>query len=86
MNPCRTPLSEKALWPFLGKPLLAHQMERLQKGGLKNITFVGGQHNIEQVHQFFSDVPSIEQENLVALTPWLDWAYATVKAQSQAVA
>ena len=29
---------------------------------------------------------TIEQENLVALTPWLDWAYATVKAQSQAAA
>ncbi|MFT5180379.1 MAG: hypothetical protein ACI8S3_000252, partial [Alphaproteobacteria bacterium] len=25
-------------------------------------------------------------DNLVALTPWLDWAYATVKSQSQATA
>jgi len=27
---------------------------------------------------------TIETENVVALTPWLDWAYATVKSQSQA--
>jgi len=58
------PLSEKALWPFLGKPLLSHQIERLQEGGLQDITFVGGHHNIEQVHQVFGNVPSIEQEDL----------------------
>jgi phosphoserine aminotransferase len=29
---------------------------------------------------------TIERDNLVALTPWLDWAYATVKSQSQATA
>ncbi|NNE83565.1 MAG: phosphoserine transaminase [Alphaproteobacteria bacterium] len=29
---------------------------------------------------------TIERDNVEALTPWLDWAYATVKAQSQAAA
>ena len=29
---------------------------------------------------------TIERENIVALTPWLDWAYATVKSHSQASA
>ncbi len=29
---------------------------------------------------------TIEKENVAALTPWLDWAYATVKLQSQAAA
>ena len=29
---------------------------------------------------------TIEKENVAALTPWLDWAYATVKSQSQAAA
>jgi phosphoserine aminotransferase len=29
---------------------------------------------------------TIEKENIEALTPWLDWAYATVKAQSNAAA
>ena len=28
---------------------------------------------------------TIEKANVAALTPWLDWAYATVKSQSQAV-
>lgn len=58
------PLEEKSLWPFLGRPLLAHQVERLQEGGLRDITFVDGHHNLEQVYNLFSDVPSIEQENL----------------------
>ncbi|MEK7137441.1 MAG: NTP transferase domain-containing protein, partial [Patescibacteria group bacterium] len=58
------PLEEKSLWPFLGKPLLAHQIERLKAGGLSDITFVGGQHNLEQVYNFFPSVPSIEQEDL----------------------
>jgi phosphoserine aminotransferase len=29
---------------------------------------------------------TIEKENVAALTPWLDWAYATVKSKSQAAA
>lgn len=69
------PLTEKSLWPFLGRPLLAHQVERLKKGGLSplrpsgsageaDITFVGGQHNLEQVYGLFPNIPSIEQENL----------------------
>src|SRR3989338_1191922 len=58
------PLEEKSLWPFLGKPLLAHQMERLKSGGLKDIIFVGGQHNLEEVDKLLPGVPSVEQENL----------------------
>ncbi len=29
---------------------------------------------------------TVEQENIAALTPWLDWAYATVKSQTKAAA
>lgn len=58
------PLSEKALWPFLGKPLLSHQVERLQSGGLTDINFVGGHHNLEEVNALFQKVPAIEQEDL----------------------
>ncbi len=29
---------------------------------------------------------TVERENIAALTPWLDWAYATVKAQAKAAA
>ncbi len=59
-----SPLEEKSLWPFLGKPLLAHQMERLKKGGCKDITLVGGHHNLEEVDGLLPGIPSLEQENL----------------------
>lgn len=59
-----SPLREKALWPFLGEPLLAHQLNRMKEGGLENITFVGGHHNLEEVHALFPKVPAIEQEDL----------------------
>lgn len=58
------PLKEKTLWPFLGEPLLAHQLKRMKEGGLEKITFVGGHHNLEEVHALFPKIPSIEQENL----------------------
>jgi UDP-N-acetylglucosamine diphosphorylase / glucose-1-phosphate thymidylyltransferase / UDP-N-acetylgalactosamine diphosphorylase / glucosamine-1-phosphate N-acetyltransferase / galactosamine-1-phosphate N-acetyltransferase len=58
------PLAEKSLWPFLGKPLLHYQVERLQRGGLTNINFVGGHHNLEEVNALFPKMPAIEQENL----------------------
>jgi len=58
------PLKEKALWPFLGEPLLSRQIKRMKEGGLENITFVGGHHNLEEVHALFPKVPSIEQEDL----------------------
>src|SRR3989344_4658001 len=59
-----SPLEEKSLWPFLGKPLLAHQMERLKKGGCENITLVGGHHNLEEVDALLPGIPALEQENL----------------------
>ncbi len=58
------PLTEKALWPFCGKSLLQHQVERLKEGGFTEITFVGGHHNLEEVHQQFPNIPAIEQEDL----------------------
>ncbi|HLD07822.1 MAG TPA: NTP transferase domain-containing protein [Candidatus Peribacterales bacterium] len=58
------PLKEKALWPFLGEPLLSHQLKRMKEGGIENITFVGGHHNLEEVHTLFPKIPSIEQEDL----------------------
>ena len=58
------PLIEKPLWPFMGQPLLTHQLERLKQGGLDDIIFVGGNHNLEEVQRLFPDVPSVEQEDL----------------------
>lgn len=58
------PLREKTLWPFLGKPLLEHQLKRMKEGGIEKITFVGGRHNVEEVHALYPKIPSIEQEDL----------------------
>src|SRR3989344_4506981 len=59
-----SPLEEKSLWPFLGKPLLTHQMERLKKGGCSDVTLVGGHHNLEEVDRLLPGIPSLEQEDL----------------------
>jgi UDP-N-acetylglucosamine diphosphorylase / glucose-1-phosphate thymidylyltransferase / UDP-N-acetylgalactosamine diphosphorylase / glucosamine-1-phosphate N-acetyltransferase / galactosamine-1-phosphate N-acetyltransferase len=48
----------------MNKSLLSHQMDRLKKGGMEKVIFVGGHHNIEMVHDIFPNVPSIEQEDL----------------------
>ena len=58
------PLKEKTLWPFLGEPLLAHQLKRMKEGGLEKITFFRGHHNLEEVYALFPKIPSIEQEDL----------------------
>jgi bifunctional UDP-N-acetylglucosamine pyrophosphorylase/glucosamine-1-phosphate N-acetyltransferase len=58
------PLEEKSLWPFFGKPLLTHQMERLKKGKCGEIVLVGGHHNLEEVDHLLPGTPSLEQENL----------------------
>lgn len=59
------PLREKALWPFLDKPLLLHQLERLQAAGLGNVTLVGGAHNLAAVRAIVPHLETIEQEDLM---------------------
>lgn len=56
------PLSEKALFPLLGKTLLEHQVERLSKAGLKDITFVGGEHNIDLLRGVFPKAKTVTQK------------------------
>lgn len=58
------PLTEKTLFPICGKTLLEHQIERLKKGGCKEIVLVGGKHNLEEARVLFPDLQMIEQENL----------------------
>ncbi len=60
------PLTEKTLWPFLGTPLLEHQLQCLRTGFGEqvSITFVGGAHNLSDVKKRFPAIPSIEQEDL----------------------
>lgn len=58
------PLPEKSLVPLLGKTLLEHQLDRLAAGGLKDVTLVSGNHNLEEIALRFPDLPTIEQEDL----------------------
>lgn len=58
------PLEEKTLFPVCGKPLLTHQIERLQAGGVNDIVLVGGPHNLEEAGALYPDLPTVEQENL----------------------
>lgn len=58
------PLSEKALFPICGKPLLAHIIGRLKEAGCDDIIVVGGKHNLEEVQRLFPKMPMIEQEQL----------------------
>jgi len=58
------PLTEKTLFPICGKTLLEHQVERLQRGGCKDIILVGGEHNLAEAQRIFPDLRTIEQEDL----------------------
>lgn len=58
------PLKEKTLFPVLGKTLLEHQVERLQKGGVKEIILVGGAHNLDAAKKVFPKMKLVEQKDL----------------------
>lgn len=58
------PLSEKALFPMCGQPLLQHIVERLREGGCTDLVFVGGAHNLEEVRALLPDATTVEQEDL----------------------
>ncbi|MDB4978908.1 MAG: bifunctional UDP-N-acetylglucosamine pyrophosphorylase / Glucosamine-phosphate N-acetyltransferase [Candidatus Peribacteria bacterium] len=58
------PLSEKSLFPVCGKPLIGHQIARLREAGLTDITLIGGDHNLDDIHALYPDLPVIRQENL----------------------
>jgi len=58
------PLSEKSLFPICGTTLLHHQVENLRQSGVRDITFIGGDHNIVRVRALFPDLPCLEQEDL----------------------
>lgn len=57
------PLSEKTLFPICGKTLLEYQINRLKAAGLKNITLVGGAHNLKAARKL-TGLRTIEQKDL----------------------
>ena len=58
------PLSQKALFPLLGKTLLEHQVGRLKKAGLTDIVFVGSAENLATVRALFPKAHAVEQDDL----------------------
>ncbi|MFC1998080.1 bifunctional sugar-1-phosphate nucleotidylyltransferase/acetyltransferase [Chloroflexota bacterium] len=50
---------DKFLLKFLGKPLLAHQIEMASKSGLSDFVFVCNPHNIEKVSEIAGNYPGI---------------------------
>ena len=46
------PIADKNFLKFLGKPLIAHQIEALKKAGFNEILIVGGKHNLSALKKF----------------------------------
>ncbi len=55
------PLSEKPLYPLLGKTIIEHQVERLRSAGCTDIILVASPGNREAVAALFPDITVIEQ-------------------------
>ncbi len=45
------PLSDKNFLEFLGKPLIQHQLESLQRNNLKEVIIIGGKHNMDKAQE-----------------------------------
>lgn len=58
------PVSDKNFLNFLGKPLIAWQVEMIEKAGFDEIIVVGGSHNIERLSETLPNVKVVEQKNL----------------------
>lgn len=58
------PLTDKTLFPLLGKPVLTHQIERLKAAGLTDITLVAGDHNKAEIMLLHPDLTFVEQTDL----------------------
>ena len=56
---------DKFLLKFLGKPLLAHQIEMASKSGLKDYVFVCNPHNIEGISNIASEYSDIKASYVV---------------------
>ena len=45
------PIEDKNFLEFLGKPLIAHQLDALITAGFKEILVIGGDHNLERIRK-----------------------------------
>lgn len=66
------PIPDKNFLLFLGKPLIAHQIDQLLSSGFKEFIIVGGKHNLEKLETLKNEdykngqpnIQVIEQKNL----------------------
>lgn len=60
------PIADKNFVKFFGKTLIEHQLDQLQKSGLKDILIVGGAHNINRLQEIAKKYKAkvFEQKNL----------------------
>lgn len=65
------PLEDKNFLEFLGKPLIQHQIEQLQKLGLKDMVVVGGPHNLGKLKvlcaQLSPKIKVVKQEKIIGM-------------------
>jgi bifunctional UDP-N-acetylglucosamine pyrophosphorylase/glucosamine-1-phosphate N-acetyltransferase len=50
------PLPDKNFLPMCGKPLIAHQIEQLQRCGFDDVIVVGGRHNLEELEKVANEM------------------------------
>ena len=58
------PLTEKPLFPVVGKALLEHVVNRLEGAGCTEIILIGSKDNLEEAGRLYPKFPIVEQENL----------------------
>ncbi|MEK7591052.1 MAG: NTP transferase domain-containing protein [Patescibacteria group bacterium] len=58
------PLREKSLFPVCGVTLLEHQLNALSRAGFKDVTIVGGAHNLSAIRSQFPKLQAVKQEDL----------------------
>ena len=64
------PIEDKNFLSFLGRPLIAHQIEQIRSCGLKEIIIVGGKHNLAAIKKLAAGIDPrikvVEQKDLEA--------------------
>lgn len=64
------PIAEdKFLLPFLGKPLLEHQIALAREAGLTDFVFIGNPQNIEKIKQIAERFPGIKADLAIQKNP-----------------
>lgn len=58
------PVTDKNFLKFLGKPLIAHQIEALARASFNEILLVGGKHNLNALNELIADFRKIHKKSI----------------------